>query len=76
VTQNLGFEYIWIDYLCINQDASSRDWLAEAPKMAQYYQNVFLTISAAEATEGLFYKRPDTAQFMWEVVALENFKQR
>jgi Heterokaryon incompatibility protein (HET) len=76
VTQDLGFEYLWIDSLCINQDPSSGDWLIEAPKMAQYYQNAFLTISATEATEGLFYKRPKGAQIMWEVVAPENFKQR
>ena len=75
VTYALGFEYIWIDSLAIDQDQSSGDWLVEAPKMAQYYQNSSLTISAAEATEGLFYKLADEAQVRWEVKPPEHFKQ-
>ena len=75
VTHSLGFEYLWIDSLAINQDESSGDWLVEAPKMAQYYQNSSLTISAAEATEGLFYSLADADQVRWEVTPPEHFKQ-
>jgi hypothetical protein len=76
VTRDLGFEYIWIDSLCINQEKASGDWLVEAPKMAQYYQNSFLTISAAESTEGLFYKHTNGAQVLWQAEPPEQFKGR
>lgn len=75
VALNPGFEYIWIDSLCINQDKSSGDWVIEAPKMAQYYQNATLTISAAEAKEGLFHRLPDSAQMHWRVEPPEHFNQ-
>jgi hypothetical protein len=46
----IGIRYIWIDSLCILQEGSS-DWLKEAPRMAEYYGNAFLTISASIAVE-------------------------
>lgn len=75
LAHTLGFTYIWIDSLAINQDPESGDWLIEAPKMAQYYQNATLTISAAEATDGLFYKSADNDQVMWKVVPPEQYNQ-
>ncbi|KAH7092454.1 heterokaryon incompatibility protein-domain-containing protein, partial [Paraphoma chrysanthemicola] len=75
VTHKLGFRYIWIDSLAINQEKSSGDWLREAPKMAQYYQNSSLTISAAESAESLFYRFPDEAQIVWNVQPPERFQQ-
>lgn len=75
VTYKLGFRYIWINSLAINQDKSSGDWLREAPKMAQYYQNSSLTISAAESAESLFYRLPDEAQVVWNVQPPERFQQ-
>ncbi|KAF0330594.1 het domain-containing protein [Colletotrichum asianum] len=36
ITRALGFQYIWIDSLCIIQD-SKEDWLREAVKMAAVY---------------------------------------
>ncbi|KAH7067651.1 heterokaryon incompatibility protein-domain-containing protein [Paraphoma chrysanthemicola] len=36
LTKLLGFQYIWIDSLCIVQDSES-DWQQEAPKMASIY---------------------------------------
>lgn len=45
ITRRLGYQYLWIDSLCIIQD-SQEDWEAEAQKMASIYQNAVLTISA------------------------------
>lgn len=45
--RRLGYQYIWIDSLCIIQD-SSADWENEAAKMGPYYQNAIVTISALQ----------------------------
>ena len=45
ITRRLGYQYLWIDSLCIIQD-SKKDWAAEAQKMAMIYQNALVTISA------------------------------
>jgi Heterokaryon incompatibility protein (HET) len=50
VTLRLGFEYLWIDSLCIVQD-SVEDWTQEAAKMWSIYTNATLTISASCATD-------------------------
>ncbi|OCK77250.1 HET-domain-containing protein, partial [Lepidopterella palustris CBS 459.81] len=58
----LGFEYLWIDSLCIIQD-DLMDWQNEAANMAEIYRNGFLTIAATashDGTGGLF--RPIAAQ--------------
>lgn len=48
----LGVQYLWIDSLCILQDADS-DKLHEIPKMGEYYQNGEFNISAStEMTDG------------------------
>lgn len=44
----MGFEYVWIDSLCIIQDDTS-DWEAEAKKMGLYYGNATLVIAAADS---------------------------
>ncbi|KAK0634163.1 heterokaryon incompatibility protein-domain-containing protein [Immersiella caudata] len=44
----LGFEYVWIDRLCIIQ-GSRTDFAQQAPKMGLVYGNATLTISAASA---------------------------
>jgi hypothetical protein len=48
VTRALGVEYLWIDSICIVQD-STEDWASEAAKMADVYQNAFVTICADAA---------------------------
>jgi hypothetical protein len=56
ITRQLGRRYIWIDSLCIIQDSKS-DWESEAAKMADVYQNAWLTISATRSsspTSGCF----------------------
>ncbi|PQE24438.1 heterokaryon incompatibility protein [Rutstroemia sp. NJR-2017a BBW] len=45
ITHRLGFEYLWIDCLCIIQD-SKEDWNREAPRMASVYGNSACNIAA------------------------------
>lgn len=59
VTWFLGFEYLWIDSLCIIQD-SKADWLEQSQKMGAIYRNSELTLAAVKAHdshEGLFATR-------------------
>ena len=46
----LGYQYIWIDSLCIIQD-SPEDWRAESVKMGSIYKNSVLNISADAASD-------------------------
>jgi len=48
ITRRLGYQYLWIDSLCIIQD-SEEDWNAESAMMASVYGDSALTI-AAEAS--------------------------
>ncbi|KAH7384940.1 heterokaryon incompatibility protein-domain-containing protein [Cadophora sp. MPI-SDFR-AT-0126] len=45
-----GFQYIWIDSLCIIQD-SPGDWRREAMAMKDVYRNSMMNIAAAAAAE-------------------------
>lgn len=57
-TRKLGYRFLWIDSLCIVQD-DSEDWLAEAGRMADIYENAALTLAAASSADslgGLFRK--------------------
>ena len=47
-TRRLGYDYVWIDSLCIMQHEQA-DWQCEASKMAQYYSNAVLTLAIADA---------------------------
>jgi hypothetical protein len=54
---NLGFDYIWIDALCIIQDSAS-DWEHESGQMGTIFANAELTIStlvARDCYQSLFY---------------------
>ncbi|EKG16810.1 Heterokaryon incompatibility [Macrophomina phaseolina MS6] len=60
ITSRLGYKYIWIDSLCIIQD-SEDDWMKEAARMSEVYQNSVFTISATasqKAADGCFRQRP------------------
>lgn len=47
MTALLGYQYIWIDSLCIIQDSDfAADWAAECPLMGGIYANSDLTLSA------------------------------
>lgn len=48
ITRRLGFQYLWIDALCIIQD-DAEDWAGESPKMASIYGQAALMISATAA---------------------------
>ncbi len=51
VCRRLDVGYIWIDSLCIVQD-SKEDWDAESIKMADTYENAFVTIAATKSQDG------------------------
>ena len=48
VTRSLGFQYLWLDTLCIIQD-DKEDCLKELENMGDIYNNAFVTIAAASA---------------------------
>jgi len=52
ITRRLGYEYIWIDSLCIIQDDPA-DWERESAKMAEIYENAVLTIAVSDAVDSL-----------------------
>ncbi|KAH7420143.1 heterokaryon incompatibility protein-domain-containing protein [Cadophora sp. MPI-SDFR-AT-0126] len=57
VTRSLGFQYIWIDSLCIVQD-DEEDWLAESEHMGSIYEKAISASSAPDSSGGLFIPRP------------------
>lgn len=61
ITHNMGIHYLWIDSLCIIQD-SPDDWALQASRMADIYENSYLTIAATSATgseQGFLDTRPE-----------------
>lgn len=50
ITRSLGFQYLWIDSLCIVQDDPD-DYLHESHKMSDIYSGSFLTIAATSAPD-------------------------
>ncbi|KAA8569233.1 hypothetical protein EYC84_000900 [Monilinia fructicola] len=61
ITRKLGFEYLWIDCLCILQD-SSEDWEVESKHMGNVYHDATLTIAASTAsksTDGILHTFTD-----------------
>lgn len=77
IARKLGFEYIWIDALCIIQD-DCEDWTREASQMAEVYGNASLTISADRAPyskHGIFGKRSTQISLFrptWRMVSAGN----
>ncbi|RFN43818.1 hypothetical protein FIE12Z_11947 [Fusarium flagelliforme] len=51
LTASLGYEYIWIDSLCIIQ-GDQADWKKECGKMGEVYGGAYLVIAAAYAKDG------------------------
>ena len=61
LTRRLGYQYLWIDSLCIVQD-DPKDWEGQASQMAQIYSNSDLTIAATKSEDesrGCFSNRLD-----------------
>jgi hypothetical protein len=58
VVQMLGYNFVWIDALCICQDSLNQaDWIEESAKMHFIYGNAALTIvsnTTADPSQGLF----------------------
>lgn len=48
--RRLGFQYMWIDSLCIIQD-STDDWQQECAKMAKIYEHSALTIAGPDCED-------------------------
>tara|TARA_R110002060_G_scaffold14467_3_gene20271 strand:- start:588 stop:1505 length:918 start_codon:yes stop_codon:yes gene_type:complete len=64
-TRRLGFQYIWIDSLCILQDDDD-DWVSEAAHMGSIYSGCFLNLVAADAPDGAagcFFERDPAVKF-------------
>ena len=60
VTRQLGFQYLWVDALCIIQD-SQEDKEREMAQMCEVYQNAHVTIvgaCAANSNEGYLTSKP------------------
>lgn len=58
VAQTLGYQYIWIDALCIIQDDAA-DWEEESSRMAEVYHNAALTLIAGvsdHSSQGFFHR--------------------
>jgi len=51
VTKALGFNYLWVDSLCIVQD-DLEDWRKESALMSKVYGNAILNIAATHAKDG------------------------
>ncbi|KAL8879771.1 MAG: hypothetical protein Q9198_002681 [Flavoplaca austrocitrina] len=59
ITRNLGYQYLWIDSLCIIQDDPD-DWAFESSTMSRVYSNSILTIAALwgnDSHSGCFVER-------------------
>ena len=72
VTRDLGYEYLWVDALCIVQDDQA-DKNREVQRMAQIYSGASLVISAARArssNEGFLQPR-DLTRAYGHVVKLQ-----
>jgi hypothetical protein len=60
IAHELGFEYLWIDSLCIIQDDAT-DWANESSLMCSVYSHADLNIAAAGAvdgSQGCMFERP------------------
>lgn len=62
-TRSLGFRYIWIDTLCLNQDDGSEK-LDQISKMHTFYSRAVLNLSATAAESGIdgmmYHRYPST----------------
>ncbi|KAF5591863.1 hypothetical protein FPCIR_5931 [Fusarium pseudocircinatum] len=62
-TRDLGYEYLWVDALCIIQD-SKPDWIKESAQMGSIYGSAALTLAAAGTStvkDSIFCRRDPRA---------------
>ena len=72
ITRALGYEYLWIDSLCIIQDSVS-DWQHECARMQYVYCGAVLTIAADQAenpSSGLLGAIPTYAEHQCEITVV------
>lgn len=72
ITRKLGYQYLWIDSLCIIQD-SKEDWDVESLDMKRVYQMSALTIGAARGADshaGCFVTRQPLDHFPCRIAQL------
>lgn len=69
ITRLLGFQYLWVDSMCMIQD-DDNDWLQEPNAMGAIYENAYCTLAAADGIDGSFNLLPDTLK-CWFGRALE-----
>lgn len=70
IARKLRIPFLWIDSLCIMQDAHE-DWARESGRMGSYYSGAILTIAAdcaADSSKGCLKGRPGEA---WNSVRIE-----
>jgi len=70
ITRRLKARYIWIDSLCIIQEGDGgKDWMQEAPQMADVYSKCLLNISAdwSGGEHGLFFDRESYFSHKFEI---------
>lgn len=73
ITRQLGFQYIWVDSICIIQD-NPTDWQTESAAMGTIYANAYLCIAATSANSsevGIFQRRAGT-----KIVSLTDVQAR
>lgn len=72
LTEQLGYQYLWIDALCILQD-SKEDWEVESATMHQVYTNCDLMLSADGAKDGSigFFRGDQIWTESWEPLVSE-----
>lgn len=51
ITREIGFQYLWVDYLCIVQDDVA-DWECQSSQIGAIYNHATLTIAATAARNG------------------------
>lgn len=85
ISRALGFDWLWIDSLCILQSDTNDvgdkqhidDWLCHVAIMDQIYQNSTLNIAAAASVDtetGCFQRRSNGVQYQPCILAVPNFR--
>ncbi|RYO96014.1 hypothetical protein DL765_011752 [Monosporascus sp. GIB2] len=80
VTRALGYQFLWIDSLCIIQD-SAEDWQQECAKMATIYMRAIVTIAGTKVTDsqsGFLAERQAAplTPHIWEYKSTEEAKSQ
>ncbi|KAK5948001.1 hypothetical protein OHC33_010985 [Knufia fluminis] len=50
ISRALHLEYLWVDALCVFQDGTKEDWLAQSSKMQEVYEKSVLTLVAVDTS--------------------------